>query len=893
MGMPIRIKLLLILVLFSLLPMTFIGVMSYVYAQNELVETQYAKLTAITDRNLQKLNDFFIERKMDLLAARAYPNIKYYTSSLIQCFQEPSDPICPSVKTEFDEVLRKFQFGYHYTNVIISASNGDILYIQQELGKSKHTFQNFLSSLARKIIEDKDDIYFSDILPNPKGDGEFVILAAAPIYDSDKKITAKLVFEINMSPVYELIQDVTGLGETGETLIAKKNNGEILFLNPLRHDSKAALKRTAKMDNDQAIPIQQALKGINGHGLSTDYRGKAVVAVWRNIPLLGWGAVTKIDVSEAFYTVNMLRKSILVLVLTFLVLSIIVSLIVAKKVSDPIEKLQSGLKEVGRGNLDHRVGMLGRDEVGMLGRAFDKMTDNLKTITATKEQLNREVIRRKNIEKDLKRYLSDLGERIKELNCLFEISRLIERHPNSFEDILQGVVELIPPAFKFPEIAAVKIDINNQSYKTDNFINTGLQLSQEIVIKNDPIGHITVVYLENRPTMDEGPFLKEERGLIKTIAERLGGISERVRAQDKLIQSEKRFRDLVEYSLTGISIVQNTQVIFQNQAQERLLGPLPRHFILNSLEKIHPNDVEKVKPLGKMIESGEIQKIETDFRFYPDGEFGNDRYLKWVNCRAITFDYQGKNSLLVNLVDLTQAKEFERLLGIQDKMASLGRVAAGIAHEIRNPLSGINIYLNTLKRLVGKDNTEEKQKFILDQVQSASKKIEMVIRRVMDFARPSEPKLVLTDINQPLMEAINLISVTLRKSGIVLETSLDDNLPLIQADKNLIEETVLNLLNNAAAALHATKVAKKIRVCSWVEKKHIVIQVCDSGPGIPFKIRDKIFDPYFTTKPEGTGIGLSISSRIIKDHGGSIIASDCNLGGAEFRIELPINVEKL
>jgi PAS domain S-box-containing protein len=893
MGMPVRKKLLLILALFSLLPMTFIGVMSFVYAKNELIEIRYAKLTAITDRNLQKLNDFFIERKMDLLAARAYPNIKYYISSLMKCFQEPSDPICPSVKKEFDDVLRKFQFGYHYTNVIISASNGDIVYIQNELGQSEHTFQNSLGSLARKIIEDREDVYFSDILPNPMRDGQFVILAAAPIYNTDKKLTANLVFEINMSPVYDLIQDLTGLGETGETLIAKKNNGEILFLNPLRHDSEAALKRTAQMGDDQAIPIQQALQGINGHGLSTDYRGENVVAVWRRIPMLGWGAVTKIDASEAFYAVNMLRNSILVIAFTFVGLSIIVSLLVAKKVSDPIEKLQLGVKEVGRGNLDHRVGMLGRDEIGMLGRAFDKMTARLKSITATKKQLDREIIARKNIEKELKNNLAALGERIKELNCLFEISRLIDQHPDSLEDILQGIVGLISPAFRFPDIAAVRINMNNQLYETDNFVNTDWQLTQEIIIKNSPIGNLTVVYLEKRPTMDEGPFLKEERDLVKAITERLGKIYERVHAQDGLISSEKRFRDLVEYSLTGISIVQNDQVVFQNQAQERLVGPLPRSFLLNSPEMIHPNDVEKVKPLSKMIENGQIQKIETDFRFYPDGEFGNDRYIKWVNCRAISFDYQGKQSLLVNLVDLTQAKELERLLGIQDKMASLGRVAAGIAHEIRNPLSGINIYLNTLKRLLGKDNTDEKQRLILDQVQSASQKIEMVIRRVMDFARPSEPKLELTDINQPLMEAIKLISVTLRKSGIILEQSLADNLPLIQADKNLIEETVLNLLNNAAAALRSKKEGKKIRVSSLVEKKHIVIQICDSGPGIPIKIRDKIFDPYFTTKPEGTGIGLSISSRIIKDHGGSIIASDCNLGGAEFRIELPINFTKL
>jgi signal transduction histidine kinase len=262
--------------------------------------------------------------------------------------------------------------------------------------------------------------------------------------------------------------------------------------------------------------------------------------------------------------------------------------------------------------------------------------------------------------------------------------------------------------------------------------------------------------------------------------------------------------------------------------------------------------------------------------------------LKWVYCQANRIEYQGKDAILMNMLDMTKTKELEHLLIIQDKMASLGRVAAGIAHEIRNPLSGINIYLNTVRKLHHQEGSEEKVNQILQHLQSASNKIESVIRRVMDFAKPSEPQLTLIDINEPITDALNLTAVTMRKSGIKIEKCLTPDLPRLYADKHLIEELVLNLLNNAAEAMKTMEAGKKIVVASFAEADHIVIRVSDSGPGVPLEISDKILDPYFTTNQEGTGIGLSLCHRIITDHGGSLTVSDSEFGGAEFQVEIPI-----
>jgi PAS domain S-box-containing protein len=465
----------------------------------------------------------------------------------------------------------------------------------------------------------------------------------------------------------------------------------------------------------------------------------------------------------------------------------------------------------------------------------------------------------------------------------------VERRKLTLKEILQGIIDLIPPAWQFPKITCARIIIEDQEFSTGNFEETRWALTQDIVVHEKTVGAIAVYYLEERPECDEGPFLKEERNLIDAIAERIGRIIERNRAQTALVESEKRFRELVEHSLTGISIIQDNQIVYQNPEQERLLGPLPRPIKFADTDSIHPDDIAKVDAFYESIRTEKLPIGSVEFRFYPPSEKANRSKMKWVHCQANRVTYQGKAGLLVNMMDMTKAKELEHLLTIQDKMASLGRVAAGIAHEIRNPLSGINIYLNTLKKLHHRDGSEEKVEQILKQVQSASIKIESVIRRVMDFAKPSEPKLTLIDINEPITDAVSLTAVTMRKSGIKIEKFLTDDLPRIAADKNLIEEMVLNLMNNAAEAMKAMEAGKKIGVASFVEDDQIFIQVSDSGPGVPQEIRDKIFDPYFTTKHEGTGIGLSLCHRIINDHGGSLAVSDSDLGGAEFRIAIPIN----
>ena len=178
---------------------------------------------------------------------------------------------------------------------------------------------------------------------------------------------------------------------------------------------------------------------------------------------------------------------------------------------------------------------------------------------------------------DLKKIVAELTERNKELNCLYAIFRIIEQWDDPLEETLQRVVDSLPPAWQHPENTCAQIIFENQAFKTDNFTETTWRQKCGLLVKESPAGSVEIYLLEPGIGKDEVFFLKEEKQLLEAVTERLGKMIERRRTEAALQKSEQRFKNLVENSITGISIVQNNQIIYQNQEQEKLLGPLPRN----------------------------------------------------------------------------------------------------------------------------------------------------------------------------------------------------------------------------------------------------------------------------------------------------------------------------
>lgn len=247
---------------------------------------------------------------------------------------------------------------------------------------------------------------------------------------------------------------------------------------------------------------------------------------------------------------------------------------------------------------------------------------------------------------------------------------------------------------------------------------------------------------------------------------------------------------------------------------------------------------------------------------------------------------------LRRIEDARRARRLERWVQLQDRMTSLGHVTAGIAHEIRNPLSGINIYLNTLEKIYNNPPGPETIPEIIGHLKTASDRIDLVIKRALDFARPSDPSFRGVDLNEPVRAAIDLSRVTLRDRGITVQTALADGLPRCQADPSQIEQVVLNLITNAAEAMGDQDREKRLEIVTRPRGSGVEIRVSDSGPGVPDALRKRILDPFFTTRPESTGVGLAICARIMDDHRGTLGVGKSRLGGAEFVLTIPAEEEE-
>ena len=156
------------------------------------------------------------------------------------------------------------------------------------------------------------------------------------------------------------------------------------------------------------------------------------------------------------------------------------------------------------------------------------------------EDLTREIKRRKRVEKELEQVSHSLGERIKELNCLYSISKLRERTDFSLEDILQAIVDLIPPAWQYTEITCARIIFDGYEFTTTNYKSSKWKLTRDIKVYSERVGTLEVCYLEEKSELDEGPFLREERNLIDAIAERIAKFIEREWAEDEIRKHRNR-----------------------------------------------------------------------------------------------------------------------------------------------------------------------------------------------------------------------------------------------------------------------------------------------------------------------------------------------------------------
>ena len=351
-----------------------------------------------------------------------------------------------------------------------------------------------------------------------------------------------------------------------------------------------------------------------------------------------------------------------------------------------------------------------------------------------------------------------------------------------------------------------------------------------------------------------------------------------------LDRSYKQIKTLTGNILEGmhsavVAVDKNARIIMFNRLAEDIFSINKENAINQNYESVFPNDDCFLKQT--LDKKRTTKEVEREFRTFS----GEDKFL--IIGTSCLFDEEQKFNGAVSVIhDVTELKKYEEEAKRSERLSALGDLAAGVAHEIRNPLNAISITAQRLRsEFIPQREKEEYLSFvktILDEI----KRLDNIINQFLGLAKSQRLELNLTNMNTFLDELMNLVEIEAKEKNILLTKRIED-LPEMKIDPEEMKKALLNIMRNGVQATPPGK-AFKVQGFKDDSQNQIVIKIEDSGPGIPRENLSKIFQPYFSTKEKGTGLGLSITYRIISDHKGKIEVESKVGRGTVFTVKLPI-----
>ncbi|MBC8281877.1 MAG: PAS domain-containing protein [Chloroflexi bacterium] len=388
-------------------------------------------------------------------------------------------------------------------------------------------------------------------------------------------------------------------------------------------------------------------------------------------------------------------------------------------------------------------------------------------------------------------------------------------------------------------------------------------------------------------------FTPESQSLAERIGNLLSGSLanyilnlERTKALMDADESANRFLQIADNVNGGfwLSNLQPHQVLYASSNIEQIMGVPAESFYDGTspwLDLVHPEDLERVTKSRELSHTtGEMYE---EFRLVLE-----DGSVRWVSNRGFPIrDEAGDVYRMGGFVeDITERKDADLKLSESQRLASIGELSAGVAHEINNPLTSIVLYSQMLLDDDISDSTRNSLQVVSSQAYRAAK----IVRNLLQFARKSDPEKRPLSIDGLIRRSLEMKSHEFRVNSISVVDEIPEGLPLIMMDEHLILQVLLNVLTNAEQACVSTHGKGVITVSATTDGDIIDVKIHDDGPGIPPEQLSKIFQPFFTTKETGvgTGLGLSVSHGILSQHEGNIWAESSPESGSTFHIELPL-----
>jgi PAS domain S-box-containing protein len=498
----------------------------------------------------------------------------------------------------------------------------------------------------------------------------------------------------------------------------------------------------------------------------------------------------------------------------------------------------------------------------------------------------RDITGRKKFEKDLK----DSEEKLRNLFERVRQGLFISSKEGKFLDCNQALLDMLGYSTKEEFLNTditrdLYVDPEDRKSFQERIENEGFVKDLEVEFKKKNGEKITVL-LTGHP-------IKNEKG------ETIGyqginlDITERKRIENDLREANEFFMNLIESSVDGIIAADMKGNIFIfNKGAEALTGYTAEEVIGKApIVEIYPEGVAKeVMKKLRRPEYGGVGKL-TPTQFNVLNKAGEEIPIQL--SATLIYDGMGKEIASVGIfTDLRPRLKMEKKLQethvqlvSSEKMASLGKLAAGIAHEINNPLGGILIYSSLMMEDLPEDDLKRGD---LSRIVQEAGRCKEIVRSLLEFARQTEPKMEPTDVNRAITDGLFFLENQALFHNIQIIKKLDSGLPFVRGNAGQLKQVFMNIIVNAAEAIHGSGTLT-ITTSHDARQKMVFMEFTDTGEGIAEENLTRIFDPFFTTKDvgKGTGLGLATSYGIIESHGGKISVKSEVGKGTTFTIELP------
>jgi len=380
----IRARLLIWFLLIALVPLAIALYLTYTTSRKALESVLHDYLVTFANGKAQALEAYAAERSRDVTALSRTQDVRAALPAFGNAIRSsgPRSAKYAALEQKFGPFLRLYIEQLDYDDVILISPAAEVVFSARgRTGVNLHGAA-LKDHVLAGVFDRAETLMETEISDFQTGSGSSspVAFVAAPVLQ-EGVVLGSVVLALNTSQVTRIVSDYAGLGETGETVVGGIQGSEILFVTPLRHDPSAAFKRRIPLGGTSSLGMQRAVHGSKGFGLTVDYRGKQVMAVWRYLPSFRWGLVVKLDTAEAFARITQQRNAVLLSGASVLFLVVLIAGIVARSISYPIVGLTRIAKQVSAGDLRTRQSGTSiaesKDEVSILASGFYKMTASL------------------------------------------------------------------------------------------------------------------------------------------------------------------------------------------------------------------------------------------------------------------------------------------------------------------------------------------------------------------------------------------------------------------------------------------------------------------------------------------------------------------------------------